>query len=182
MLDKHCHEPQHLNMWDLKGGQLHDHPKQNTLSNVIRHGMHLDILGSGAPSSKILKAQETWCISFLIAFFHKSVPVSWSISSAHFTARGTSRPNLLSRFFILAWIVAMIRFLFLSADGTHNAACSTNLFATEYSATSIGFEIHGFFKGSHDEDPSFQATCKCHPWGVFLRFCCYHEWCTCSQF
>jgi hypothetical protein len=35
-----------------------------------------DMLGSGAPSSKISNAYMTWCISFSIALHQESVPVS----------------------------------------------------------------------------------------------------------
>jgi hypothetical protein len=123
-------------------------------------------------SFRIRNADWVFVISFSMAFFQRSVPVSLSMLSASSTDFGTCIPNLCVRFQYLDLILDRILSFRRSTSCTHQLKAGSDavLFPTAYSATCTGLASFKSLSGSHVDVPSFHSTRSFQPFVV--RFKC----------
>ena len=124
-------------------------------------------------SSKVLKAMQTFCISFCIASRQRVVCVSSSISNASLTVLGISNPNLLVVLWYQRLTAARILSLFFVMYGTHQekAGSPSIPLSMAYWATLIGYDSFRSARRSQVYVPSFHRTHSFQPIVVF-QWCC----------
>ena len=140
---------------------------------IMWHCIHWYPGGNFSLSSKVLKAMQTFCISFCIASRQRVVFVSLSISKARLTVFGISNPNLWVVLWYQRLTATRICSFFFVTYGTHQekAGSPSIPLSIAYWATSIGYDSFRSASHSQVDVPSFHRTHSFQPIVVFL-WCC----------